>query len=81
MNITELTEKLEKLSLEDFSAFIKKNYGKLLREPKKLGAILKIYGDRVMKEGNHKKMIRDSAIDELMLLNLDSEGGGKKWKH
>lgn len=75
MTITELTEKLEAMTLDQFSAFVKSNYGKLLKEPKKLGLILKLYNNRVMKDKNFKKIARDSAIDELMLLNLDSKGG------
>lgn len=75
MTLKELEEKLNKMTLEEFSAFVKKNYGKLLKEPKKLGLILKLYNNRVMKEKNFKKKLKNDAIEELMKFDLFGKGG------
>lgn len=80
MTHKELEEKLNKMTLEEFSAFVKKNYGKLLKEPKKLGLILKLYNNRVMKEKNFKKKSRDDSIKELMDFESFLKGGDKHGK-
>lgn len=78
MTLNELSEKLNQLSLEQFSTFIKKNYGKLLKEPKKLGLILKLYGERTTAGSEPQKSKRDEAVQEFMLFDSDLKGGDKK---
>lgn len=78
MTVKELEEKLNKMTLEEFSKFVSLNYKKLLAEPKKLGAILRIYNKRVTSELKLKTKIKNEAVDELNSLDIGLWKGGDK---